>query len=213
MKIKSNQSGIAHVAVILGVVIILAIGAAGWKVWESRDKNISKQNGSSAAQKTDQDDAKSDNMVVKDGYKLYEDNNLTVQYPDSWTPYKESEQPEWVFFKSTDFVPATELGPSVKAGYQLEIRVGNAEGTSTFDESLSQAKKAKEDGDCGGDYEVIKIDGNQAIKSDMKCEGTAIYATLYKNGTAYLFRLNSLDEDKPEVRELFTNILNTVNIK
>ena len=39
------------------------------------------------------------------------------------------------------------------------------------------------------------------------------FAILYKNGNEYFFRLNSLDEDKPEVRELFTSILNTVEIK
>jgi hypothetical protein len=101
-------------------------------------------------QNTDQDISRSDKFAVKEGYKIYDDNNLAIQYPDSWTPYKESGQPEWAYFKSTDFVPATELGPSVKAGYLLEIKVAKTEGSSTFEESLSQIKKAKEDDDCGG---------------------------------------------------------------
>ncbi len=210
MKINNNQDGIAHLAAILAVVVISVIGFAGWKVWDSKNINL---NTSSVTQNTDQKTPKSNKSAVKEGYKIYEDDNLAIQYPDSWTPYKESGQPEWAYFKSTDFVPATELGPSVIAGYQLEIKVAKSEGSSSFEENLNQTKKAKEDGDCDGDYEVIKIDGNQAIKSDMKCHGTEIYATTYKNGIAYFFRLNSLDEDKPEVRALFTGILNTVVIK
>lgn len=205
---KTSQRGFSVVEILVAIVIVGLIGGVGWYIWQSTNKKGSEQ---PTAQTTEE--IKKEESAVKQGYTLYTDSNLSLQYPDAWTPYKEADQPEWIFFKSPDFIPATELGPSVKAGYQLEIRVAQAQGTTTFEEDLSQTKKAKESGGCGGDYEVIKIDGNQAIKSDIKCHGTEISARLYQNGKEYFFRLNSLDEDKPETRDLFTTILETVSIK
>lgn len=43
MKIKNNQSGVAHMVAILAVIVIVAIGLVGWKVW---DNNRTKQNNS-----------------------------------------------------------------------------------------------------------------------------------------------------------------------
>ena len=206
MKIKNNESGLAHLAAILTVIAIVTIGAVGLRVWDKKDTKTSNESPATATQPNVK-------VEVIKGYKLYEDKNLAIQYLGSWTPYKDKTRPEWAFFKSKDFVEATKIGPSAEAGYQLEVRVSRADDPSSFNDHLTQVKKAYEKGGCGGDYEVIKIDGEQAIKSDMKCSGTEIFAILYKNGNEYFFRLNSLDEDKPEVRELFTSILNTVEIK
>ena len=41
MKLKNNQSGVAHIAAILVVVVIAAIGIVGWKVWDSTKEDKS----------------------------------------------------------------------------------------------------------------------------------------------------------------------------
>lgn len=46
--IKNNQSGIAHLAVILAVVVLVAIGFVGWKVWDNNKSSDSKKNTSTA---------------------------------------------------------------------------------------------------------------------------------------------------------------------
>jgi hypothetical protein len=46
MKLKSNQTGIAHVLAVTAVVLIAVIGFAGWKVWEAQvDKKVATSKG------------------------------------------------------------------------------------------------------------------------------------------------------------------------
>jgi hypothetical protein len=56
-KLKNNQAGIAHLLPILGVLVVLVIALAGWKVWSSKDakKNSSSTttNSSKAADTTE----------------------------------------------------------------------------------------------------------------------------------------------------------------
>lgn len=39
MKFKTNQSGAAHLVAILTVIIVVAIGTIGWRVWDNNNQN------------------------------------------------------------------------------------------------------------------------------------------------------------------------------
>ncbi len=39
MRLKNNQSGIAHLAAILSLIVVVAIGVVGWRVWLNSDKD------------------------------------------------------------------------------------------------------------------------------------------------------------------------------
>lgn len=144
-------------------------------------------------------------------FKTYEGNNLSLRYPEDWIAYQEADQPGWIFFKSPDYEPATELGPSVKAGYWLEVRVSQTIANESYGQDLKNAPMGQEA--HGGSYETIKIDGRSAILSNTKTHGTYWYATAYDTGKTYYFRLNAPNETKPEVKELFKTILATVRVK
>lgn len=44
MKLKNNESGIAHIAAIVVVVVFVAIGVVGWKVWDNQKSSDTKKN-------------------------------------------------------------------------------------------------------------------------------------------------------------------------
>lgn len=213
---NKNQKGFSAVEILIVVVVVGLIGGASWYVWQSKNKDTKATNTQTTQQTTSQqatekETANNESSTTKQGYKLYDDKNLSLQHPDNWTSYREDDQPDWVFFKSPDYVPATELGPSVKAGQWLEIRVAKSESYESYEEDLKNAPIGQEN--HGGTYESIKIDGHNTILSDTKTHGTFWRATTYYNGKTYFFRLNVIDEDKPEVKELFKTILSTVKIK
>ncbi|MDQ2972901.1 MAG: hypothetical protein M3Q79_00250 [bacterium] len=80
-----------------------------------------------------------------------------------------------------------------------------------FENIVKSSKEAM--GSIGGSYEVIKIDGNDAILTTLKTHGTYIDGVTFKNDKQYFFRLNAVDETKPEVKELINAILETVQFK
>lgn len=208
---KSNQKGFSAVEILVVIIIVGLLGTVGWLVYDRQKDTTDSQQASNQTSDQKQEEAPKEESEVKQGYKLHDDSNFSMQYPDTWTSYKENDQPEWVFFKSSDYVPATELGPSVNAGQRFEVRVAKSESWESYESDLKNAPTAQEN--HGGTYETIKIDGNNAILSDTKTHGTYWYATAYKNGKTYYFRYNVLDEDKPEVKVLFKSILATVDIK
>lgn len=200
---KKNEKGFGTIEVLLVLVIISLIGWIGWHVWSTRNatpvnNNVDVQQGEDAP-------------VVKEGYEQYENETISLQYPKDWQQFNESDKPEWIFIKSPDYLPATEIGNSVKAGYLLEVSVTESETYESYTEDLKNAAVAQEN--HGGTYETIKIDGQNAILSNTKTHGTFWHATTYYNGNTYFFRLNALDESQPEVKKLFESILVTVRIK
>lgn len=54
MKLKNNQSGVAHVAAILLVILIAAVGVVGWKVWDNNKKDETTAPASSSTNQTEQ---------------------------------------------------------------------------------------------------------------------------------------------------------------
>lgn len=201
---KKNESGFSTVVILLVVVSVGLIVGIGWYVWSK--SNNSKDNGSANIENVQNNE----DSVFKKDFAFYGDSKLVLQYPREWTQQTKSDQPEWIFFKSPDYEPATELGPSVKAGYLLEVRISESLANESYSEDLKNAPLGQEA--HGGSYESIKIDGQDAILSDTKPHGTYWHATTYYGGKTYFFRLNALDETKPEVKELFKSILATVKI-
>jgi hypothetical protein len=149
-------------------------------------------------------------VTVKEGFTLYENQNVSIQYPRGWSAGSRSDEPEWVYLASADYNPpqSTTEGPSVTAGYLLEMRVSKTLPKESFSQSLEQAKNAK-----GGNYKVIKIDGNEALLSTQKKSGTFRWAMTFHNEKTYYFKLNTLNENNPKVKALFTAILQTVKLK
>ncbi len=206
---KKNEKGFSVTEILIVLAVVGLIGGAGWYVWSNKN-----QSGNDSLTTASTSDIKKEKPSdTKSGYKLYEDPNLSLQYPDKWVQYKENDRPEWIFFKSPDYKspPGEGPGATAEAGYWLEIRVAKSETWESYEEDLKNAPTGQQN--HGGSYETIKIDGHNAVLSDTKTHGTYWYATSYSNGKIYYFRLNAADEDKPEVKELFKLILETVKIK
>lgn len=207
---NKNQRGFSAVEMLVILVIVGFIGVAGFYVYSSRKDAASNRESNSSNQDAAEDEDKA--ATVKDGYKAYEDSNLSLQHPANWRSETKSDSPEWVYFKSPDYSQAEgELGPSVAAGYWLEVRVAKTEGDASYENDLKTAPEAQKA--HGGSYETVKIDGHNAVLSDTKTHGTYMDARAYYKGNDYYFRLNAPDEDKPEVKALFLSILETVRLK
>jgi hypothetical protein len=204
-----NQKGLGVVEAIIVIAIVGIIAGTSWYVWRSKHRPQTKD--SANIQQVGQP-VMQDVAVIKTGYKLYGDNNLSLQYPNSWTVNKENDKPTWIYFKSKDYVAVTELGStSVKAGYLLDVVVSKAESYESYGEDLKFAKGARKT--HGGTYETIKIDGHEAVLSNSKSEGSFWYATTYYRDNKYYFRFSAPDEKKPGVKEQFQAILDTVKLK
>jgi hypothetical protein len=202
---KKHQSGFSTVVILLVLAGVGLIAGVGWYVWNK--SNNSKDNNSVTTENVQN---KYD-ALIKDDFAFYGDESLVLKYPQKWTQYIRADQPEWIFFKSHDYEPATELGPSTKAGYLLEVSRSKSLDNESYEEDFKNAPLAQEA--HGGSYESIQIDGHNAVLSNTKTHGTYWYAKVYLNNKTYLFRLNAPDENKPEVKELFKAILSTVKVR
>lgn len=63
MKLKNNQSGAAHIVVILLVILIAVVGVVGWKVW---DNNKNKSNNTSSITNNSSQSSSNDNSSSVD---------------------------------------------------------------------------------------------------------------------------------------------------
>ncbi len=213
---KKNENGFSIVEIVLVVVVVGLLGAISWIVWD-RQQNKKANNGQANTQVNQQEDnqeaPREESTTSKQEFRTYEDDKLLLQYPKDWSDRKEGDQAGLIFFVSPDFKEpeGDGPGPTAAAGYKLQVSVRESESYESYESDLKNAPTAQEN--HGGFYETIKIDGNNAILSDTKTHGTYIYATTYKNGNTYRFTLHAVDEDKPEVRELFESMLDTVNLK
>lgn len=211
-----NQSGFGVVEALLAMVIISCIGGAGWYILQANDKELNQQNlarPTQARQEIQEPDTSQKNTTLKKDYTLFENSDLSIQYPKEWTQYQEDESPEWFLFKSPDFIAPSQdgPGPTAESGYLLEVRISQSESWESYEEDLENAPISLQN--HGGTYEKITIDRHNAILSDIKTHGTYWNATAYNNNKTYYFRLNAPDEDKPEVKELFKSLLETVKLK
>lgn len=88
MKLRNNQSGIAHVAAILVVVVLAIIGVVGWKVWKNNDdkksnSSSSNQTVSSASNSKTKSTQATDPSAKWKAYST-KDTKLSLKYPETW---------------------------------------------------------------------------------------------------------------------------------
>jgi type II secretory pathway pseudopilin PulG len=207
---QKNQHGFSVVEGLVVLVIIGLVGLAGWYVW---DKNKSDTNSAASSTiTTDTSQEKFDN--VKAGYKEFNDSTISIQYPEKWTQFLDSDDPNFVFISSPDYEEPKPLQADLnpRAGYILQFRVDPSEAQETYDNSLRSAKELK---DIEGDpYAEIIIDGSKAILSEhFMYGGTYADALTYFEGDTYYFRLTTVEANKSEVKDLLSSILETVKLK
>mgnify|MGYP000858884298 CR=1 FL=1 len=94
MKIKNNQSGVAHLTALFVVVVVVVIGFVGWKVWGSRTSKTELTSSNSATkQLTKKEEVQSVDRTK--GWKTYNASfklvpasegtaNFSFKYPPDW---------------------------------------------------------------------------------------------------------------------------------
>ena len=91
MKIKNDQSGIAHVAIVFLVVVVIGvIGLVGWKVWDST-QNTTNTDKTKQAPRTTSDLPAKKAYTLPAGYTLYENKELGFKfaYPKEFGSFTE----------------------------------------------------------------------------------------------------------------------------
>ncbi len=208
-KVSSNQKGFSIGQVLLVVLVLGLIGGVGYYVYDRQTSTSEPQTSSTSEAALPVSD---ENKAATADWKAYSGMTITMKYPETWKQVDKPGETDTVHFVSADYVAPGEDGPSVTAGYSLDVMVSKTLSYDSHAAMVVAYKETKEAAACGGDYQEITIDGEKAVLSDMKCHGSDITAVAIKDGTEYFFRLNSLDEDKPEVRTLFNQILSTVTL-
>ncbi|MBP7807295.1 hypothetical protein KA047_02255 [Candidatus Saccharibacteria bacterium] len=209
-KLSNNQKGFSIGQVLLVVVVLGIIGGIGYYVYSRQSSTPTAEPTSTTV--TPAADTTDENKTATADWKTYSGMTISMKYPETWKPRDITNEPDRVYFASADYVAPGEDGPSVTAGYLLDVMVSNTPSDDSHEAMVAGYKETKDAGACGGDYQEITIDGEKAVLSDMKCHGSDITAIAIKDGTEYFFRLSSIDEDKPEVRTLFNHILSTVTL-
>ncbi len=208
-KLSNNQKGFSIGQVLLVVVVLGLISGIGYYVYD-RQASTSEPQTSSTSEATPP--VSDENKAATGDWKTYSGMTITMKYPETWKQQEKLNETDSVYFASADYLAPEMEGPNVKAGYSLDVMVTKTLSYNSHAAMVAAYKDTKDAAACGGDYQEITIDGEKAILSDMKCHGTDLVAIAIKDGTEYFFRLNSLDEDKPEVRMLFNQILSTVTL-
>lgn len=89
MKLKNNQSGLAHVAVILlAVVVIGVVGFAGWKVWDSTRTDSSTQSTTPTTTSATTDTSQEPTVDPNEGYLVIKQWGLRFKTPSGLTGVK-----------------------------------------------------------------------------------------------------------------------------
>lgn len=232
---RYNNRGFTAVEGMLIFLVVAVIGGVGYFVWNRQSQNKKPDNitnfeqcaaagnpvmesypeqcsanGKTFTKQLGPEEKKKVNPDTVD-WTTFDGDSFKLSYPKGWKQTKPDASNENYEFVSPDFKPATELGPSVKAGYSFEVFVRLASEDPTYksyDEHLAYLKKTENV--CSGTYYTSKIDNQPAIITTIKCHGTHIDAYVYKGKYQFMFRLNSLDEGKSENKKLFENLLSTV---
>lgn len=187
---KSNSLKVFSILLILFFLLVISIGTYKYLSNPPSQKKIQQQN-----------------------QKSYTDNkyDFSFKYPSSWNLKTEY---DWLYFVSPDYKTTGER-EFVVSGYLLEVKIFTAENAggriSSFSSNLKSAKEAV--GEIGGNYKIVKVDGIDTVVSDLKTHGSYINASVFKNQKEYFFRLNAINEDEPEVIELFDSILSSIRIE
>ena len=120
---------------------------------------------------------------------------------------------ELMQFTSANYKDCDEsgMGCVVADGYWLEIFVRDIASGESYEQALKNIEHAATA--LGQSYSVITIDGQNAILSDIKTHDSYWWAETYKGGKQFYFRLNTPDEHAPGVKELFLELLGSVQLR
>ena len=96
MTLQQNQSGFSITHFLLVLLIIGALGFAGWRVYEARQEDNSPKKNSNDSTTQKEEPAEKEIYTVPDGYVIYENKEIGFKfaYPEQWgklTPNTESE--------------------------------------------------------------------------------------------------------------------------
>lgn len=81
---KLNQSGIAHLAAIFLVVVVVAVGGAGWYVWQNNKTENTKNEQSNSSY---EDEIGNTFKLVETGNPISCNNTFEITIPDDWHVY------------------------------------------------------------------------------------------------------------------------------
>lgn len=204
---KKNADGYLGAMTILVVVVIGLVGGTGYYVYGAKNSTDNKQN---MVRNSGEHTPKKPTVEATTGNKQYEDDNLSLRYPETWVLSRNNSQPEWIYFTSKDY-SSHDVGPStvIQAGYLLEIRVSHTETNESFEQSLQNARASQSD----SGVEIIQIDGHDSLLSNAGSggvEGTFLVATAFVEGKTYYFRLSSAANAGTEASQVFKSLLITV---
>lgn len=206
---KKNQDGFSVVEGLLILVVVGLIGSAGYYVYRSQETKESTQSTAETTQGTDS----TTEEEPKETHKTFENADLSLKYLADWSV--DPSETKFVSIKSADFkandADSSGLGAAVTAGYWLTAHILPTGEFDSYASDLENAPSKKDEN--GGFYEVLKIDGNNAVLSNSKTHGSYLYAKAYKNGKTYSFTLHAVDDDATETKQVFKVILESVKIK
>ncbi len=217
---NTDQDGFSAVELIAVIAVVGIIGLLSFYVFNNNESDTETdevatrqvdENNDDTTNGTESNNQTQDNQSETRLDNRYENSDVSFSYPAEWSE-QNSNQAEWAYFESADYEePEEGLGPSVAAGYLLEVQVTASGENESYQQEIENSRATE--GNIGGSFEQIVIDDNPAILSTLKTHGTYITAKTFYNDKTYLFRLNAVDENDPETRELFSQILQTVQLR
>ena len=135
MKKRNNQSGIAHIALILIIVLIAGLGFAGWRVYTVNQENKKLKDTASKTETKPASKEEAPKSTIPEGFVEYENKELGYKfvYPKTWQLIKNAAPQHAdtsISLRTTDFKEQeTEFGGAITVkGANVNITVSKTNG-------------------------------------------------------------------------------------
>jgi hypothetical protein len=120
-----NQEGIAHTGLVLIVVLVAAIGFAGWKVYDaSRVTQGSDEINAQRQTVTETEDKKPTVIEGTQGWLEYKSSKFSIRLADGWKLYRHPQVDGVLYGDQIDYKEGTKA--------EIESKLGGRSGTSRF---------------------------------------------------------------------------------
>lgn len=197
---KTKQAGDAHALVIVGLVLAL-VTALGWIFWQNfihkepikRDTDLVIMN------------KKNDSKLVTKPKKLFEDNGLSISYPDKGWQVISNDQNEKSLV-SDDYKQATGMG--LDSGATITIHAWNVNPPQSLKDPTGSLPGISE-------VKQLKIAGYDGYTYKLAYEGLRYKATFQVNQTRYQIELFTAEPDRatPSQKIAFDLAVETAKLK